>query len=87
MNFSKKTVVITGASSGIGYELSKLFARESCNLALLSRRKDITDHLAEELKNSGSKILSLKCDVTIREEVQSVFGEIRSQLGKLILQF
>src|SRR3990172_7051766 len=50
MNLSNKNILITGASSGIGYQLSKDLANEGANLALLARRKNILDDLAEELK-------------------------------------
>ena len=36
----KRTALITGASSGIGYELSKCFAAEEYNLILVARRED-----------------------------------------------
>ncbi|MFO7445648.1 MAG: SDR family NAD(P)-dependent oxidoreductase [Ignavibacteriaceae bacterium] len=83
MNFTNKTVVLTGASSGIGYELAKLICSEKCNIVLLSRRKELTDKLAEELKVSGSGVLSLKCDVSVKEEVFSVFNTIKQKFGAI----
>lgn len=45
--------VITGASAGIGWELAKVFARNGHRLALVARRKDRLDALAEEIAASG----------------------------------
>ena len=45
--------VITGASAGIGWELAKVFARNGHRLALVARRKDRLDALADEIAASG----------------------------------
>ena len=37
-----KTVLITGASSGIGYSLAEVFAKNFCNLVLVARREKTT---------------------------------------------
>jgi short-subunit dehydrogenase len=83
MKFSGKTIILTGASGGIGLELSKALANHKCNIALLSRRKEITDKLAADLANTGSKILSLKCDVTIKEDVKTCFDTIMREFGSI----
>ena len=49
-----KTALITGASNGIGYELSKIFARNGYNLVLVSRTKQKLETLAKELKGKHS---------------------------------
>jgi short-subunit dehydrogenase len=46
-----KTVLITGASAGIGYELSKVFAKNGYNLVLVSRNKQRLEVIAKELEN------------------------------------
>ena len=57
MEINGKTILITGASSGIGYELAKQLSKEGCNLILLARRKETLDELAEELKSESKTIL------------------------------
>jgi short-subunit dehydrogenase len=79
MNLTNKTILITGASSGIGYALAKQFADEGCNLILLARRKDTLDSLAEELESEQNHILTYKCDIRNRNEVQNVFHNIRER--------
>jgi short-subunit dehydrogenase len=83
MNFTGKNVILTGASGGIGYELSRLIASEKCNIALLSRRKEVTDKLAAEFTSAGNRVLSLRCDVTSKEDVKSAFGTIINEFGSI----
>ena len=47
----KKTILITGASSGIGYELAKTAAKEGFNLVVAARSKDKLENLAGELQS------------------------------------
>ena len=80
MNLSNKNILITGASSGIGYELAKQFAHENCNLILLARRKEILDSLSQELRTNKNTILTYQCDIRNKQEVQNVFSDIRSKI-------
>ena len=62
MDFKNSVVLITGASSGIGYQLAKDLANEGAQLALLSRRTDLLVSLTEKL-TSITKVKYYKCDV------------------------
>lgn len=84
MNLLNKNIVITGASSGIGYQLSKDLAKEGANLVLLARRKNILDKLAEELRKLySSKIITAYCDVTSKEKVKTAFDSARKEFGNI----
>lgn len=66
----QKTVLITGATSGIGEACAQLFAKEKFNLILAARRKDRLEQLASELsENSGIKVLTLILDVRDKNAV------------------
>lgn len=61
----RKTALITGASFGIGLELTRIFAREGHNLVLVARSGDRLRQLASELeKNHGARSLILATDLT-----------------------
>lgn len=83
MNFANKIVVLTGASSGIGYQLAKLLPKENCSLALIARRKNILDELVHELSNENNQVKAYQCDVGKIHEVQITFEEIKKDFGRI----
>lgn len=65
-----KTVLITGASAGIGLACANLFAKEGSNLVLFARRMDKLESLKKELeKNYGIKVQIKQVDVRDRRQV------------------
>ncbi len=83
MELTGKNILLTGASSGIGFELAKVLAAEKCKLALLNRRTDITEKLAEELTNSECEVISINCDVTKQNQVQAAIDQVINKFGKI----
>lgn len=83
MNLADKNILITGASSGIGYELAKQLAEEKCNLILLARRKEILDSLAQKIKTDKNTILTYQCDIRNKSEVTNVFMHIRTKTDRI----
>jgi short-subunit dehydrogenase len=83
LHLSNKNILITGASSGIGYQLTKDLAKEGANLVLLARRKNILDNLAKELKPFNRKIITAYCDVTSKESVKEAFGFVKEEFGDI----
>lgn len=66
MDMTGKTVLITGASRGIGAETARVFADAGANVALLARSRDSLDTLAGEI---GAQALALACDVSVYDQV------------------
>jgi short-subunit dehydrogenase len=73
------TVLITGASGGIGYELAKLFARDHHNLILMARSADKLAQVASELQGQGVTVKTLSLDLTAAPAPQFVFDQLRSE--------
>lgn len=70
-------VLVTGASSGIGRELAKIFAAEGFHPVLLARNRDKLQELAQELKAShGSKVTVLPADLSDPGAPRAVFERL-----------
>ena len=78
MYFNGKTILITGASSGIGKELTKQLSKLNCTLHILARRNDLLDNLKNKLAQTNHNIYTYKCDITNKEDIQNTFEQIFS---------
>lgn len=75
-----KTVLITGASSGIGYEFAHVFAEQGHDLVVVARRKSKLDKLAAELeKNYQVKVVVEVRDLGQEEECQALYDSMKAQ--------
>ncbi len=84
MNFQNKVVLITGVSTGIGKELSIILSKRNCKLILIARRIELLDGLVSKIShNSNSEFLTLKCDVSKKEEVTEAYKKSIDKFGKI----
>jgi len=82
VDFAGKTVLISGASRGLGLELARRFATQRADIVLLARDQQRLDETAQEIQKYGITASVRRCDVTKPEEarraVMSVIDEFRS---------
>ncbi len=78
-----KTVLITGASSGIGWETALAFSRQGCRVAIAARRKEKLTALAENLKELGAETLVIECDVRDRSQAINAVEQVIQKWGQL----
>ena len=77
---NNETVLITGASSGIGRELARCFAADGCRLILLARNTDALEALAGELRQAHKiETLVLTADLSRPEIPERVFKELQGR--------
>ena len=77
ISVTDKIVLITGASSGIGYSCGKIFAQAGAQLILVARRQEKLEQLAEALtKEFLTKVYLLKLDVRDRLAVESAINSL-----------
>ena len=73
------TVLITGASGGIGYELAKLFARDSHNLVLVARSADKLGQVATELRVRGVTVKTIALDLAAPPAPKFLFDQLQRE--------
>ena len=72
-----KTALVTGASSGIGLELTRLFAKDGYNLVLVSRNNDALSKLGEELREqNGISIKIIAKDLSVPSAPEEIYSEL-----------
>lgn len=84
MKLKGKTALITGAASGIGAEIVKLYAKEGADIAInYHSRKNQAEKLAEECRTYGGNIITVQADVSEPMPVKAMVDEVISKLGKI----
>ena len=76
--------VITGANSGIGYEIAMEMARENANVVInYVTDQPATDAMIAEIKSFGGSAIGIKADVSKEDEVKSMFRQAISTFGTI----
>lgn len=83
MDFKKKTIVITGASSGIGKSSAIEFAKKGAEIALVARRKEKLAQVEQKLSKFGTKVKSIPCDVSDKAQVNMMANQVIESFGKI----
>ncbi|MBX2847988.1 MAG: SDR family NAD(P)-dependent oxidoreductase, partial [Acidiferrobacterales bacterium] len=82
---NRQNILITGASSGLGRMMAKMYAEQGKNLALCARRMERLEELKQEIltANPNAKVFIRTLDVNDHDQVFSVFKEFITDLGHL----
>lgn len=81
---NNKTVLITGATSGIGRSCAKFFASEGANLVLLARRENLLLEVKDELsKITSGDIYTAQCDITDYQKVRQTVASVPAHLREI----
>ncbi|MBM3413999.1 MAG: NAD(P)-dependent oxidoreductase [Bacteroidetes bacterium] len=88
MSFAGKTVVITGATRGIGKAIGLRLAREGANIVIAAKSVEENPKLggtiytaAAEMEAAGGKALAVPCDIRFEEQIQQVVDKAVAQFG------
>jgi short-subunit dehydrogenase len=76
-----RVAVVTGASSGIGKATAEKLAREGFRLALIARRKDQLNAVAEHIREQGGEAMAIPTDLANETECTSIMERVRATLG------
>ena len=85
--FVEKTIVITGAASGIGRSTAQIFAREGANVVCGDIDAEGAERTANQIIQKGGRALGLACDVTKREQVDVMIQRAIEEFGSVEFQF
>jgi len=79
MSENKNYALITGATSGIGFELAKLFAADQYNLIIVSRNQQELDAKATELRQQGVEVITIAKDLFERQAAFDLYDEVKAK--------
>src|SRR3989338_4067777 len=82
MDFKNKTVVITGASRGIGRATAIAFAREGAKVVVnYLKEKESADKVVAEIKKIGADAVAIQADVSKEEDVRGMIEQAVRRFG------
>lgn len=88
MSFQNKTVIITGASRGIGKAIGLRLAKEGANIVIASKSVEENPKLggtifsaAAEMETAGGKALAVQCDIRFEDQIQNVVDKTIEKFG------
>ena len=83
-SFNGKTIIITGGGTGLGRSIGKYLLKLGANLVITSRKKDVLDKAAAELKSeTGGNVLAVACDIRKYDEIEKVIAEAEAAFGPI----
>lgn len=78
-----KVVLVVGASTGIGADAARLFAREGATVMLAARSEDLLGELVDELRSNGHQADAVRCDVSSADDVDAMVQSTVDRFGRI----
>ncbi|MEX3013979.1 SDR family oxidoreductase [Gymnodinialimonas hymeniacidonis] len=83
MTLEGKVAIITGAASGIGEEVARVYASHGCKVAMIDFDSERLDRIGEEVAADGAEILKIHADVTEEASVRAFFKQVHNTWGRI----
>ena len=80
---NNKSIIVTGGGTGLGKSMATRFAELGADLVITSRRQDVIEKTAEELREHGGKVLAIACDVRDSDQVNDMVSQTVNEFGKI----
>jgi len=78
-----KAVLVVGASTGIGADSARLFAREGASVMLAARSESLLAEIVDELRRDGHDAAAVTCDVTSGDDVEGMVEATVARFGRI----
>nr|WP_303968615.1 glucose 1-dehydrogenase [Sporosarcina ureae] len=82
-NLTGKVAVVTGASKGIGRDISLLLAEAGVDLAIIARSKNELDELSQEIQAKGRRVLPVSADLMDISSIPNIVDQIIRKYGRI----
>lgn len=83
MNLENRTILVTGASSGLGRHFAALFATNGAKVVVAARRVQLLESLVEEIQAAGGQALAVSMDVSDPSSTQAAFDAAEAKFGPI----
>ncbi|WP_147590107.1 glucose 1-dehydrogenase [Clostridium polynesiense] len=83
MKLENKVAVVTGASSGMGREISLLFAKEGAKVVVVARRKERLEELVSLAEEYPGTIIAFQGDVSKKEDAENMIKTAVEKFGRI----
>jgi len=83
MKLDNRTAIVTGARRGIGRAIALALAKEGANVVVSDISQIDCDKVVTEIENLGRRGISVKCDVTSRNEIEDMVARAVKEFGKV----
>lgn len=81
--FKGKTIIVTGAGTGMGRAAALRLGQEEAQLVLLGRRPGPLEEIVAEIEDAGGKAVAITCDISRSEAVSTAVAEVVTRFGNI----
>lgn len=82
-SLKNRTAIVTGGTGVLGQSMVRGLAAAGASVAILGRRKDAAETLANEIRATGGKALAVQADVLDREQLEKARAEVLEEFGSI----
>lgn len=83
LSLTGKTCIITGAASGIGEAVARIYAQNGANVAMIDFDRDRLERVAAEIAAEGGTVLPIFADVCEEDTVRAFFKQVNDTFGSI----
>ena len=83
MDLANRVAIVTGASRGIGQQISIALAHRGAKVALVARKIEALKIVEDEIRSKGGEAAGFPCDITIESDVNAMVAKVHGLYGKI----